>query len=397
MMMNETMLAGMRAAMSRLQTEGPGAATETIQQRLRGRMPAGTWPGNAATAYRVRATDPPPFGTAVNPGGVVNGFVPDLLARLGIDAPLNGLRFERPVFAPPVDAQADGDAPAPGQFLAGSFTNPAGTRAYKLYVPTAYQGQPLPLVVMLHGCMQNPDDFAVGTRLNAIAEEQSCLVLYPAQSQSANGSKCWNWFNTVDQQRGQGEASLIAGMTQEVVTTYHIDPSRVYIAGLSAGGAMALIMGTTYPELYAAVGIHSGVPYAAANDLPSALAAMKGTATLDANARQQAVPIIVFHGDRDTTVHPRNSDLIMSQSVASPARAQTKTGLADDGHHAYTQRVHEDSDGRIVAEHWLVHGAGHAWSGGSQRGSFTDGKGPDASQEMMRFFAMHSKPASRVS
>jgi poly(hydroxyalkanoate) depolymerase family esterase len=285
--------------------------------------------------------------------------------------------------------QEDVDTLAPGKFLAGSLTNHAGTRAYKLYIPTAYHGQALPLVVMLHGCTQNPDDFAAGTRMNAIAEEKPCLVLYPAQAQSANGSKCWNWFNAVDQQRGQGEPSIIAAMTQEIIKTYHVDPGQVYIAGLSAGGAMAVIMGATYPELYAAVGSHSGLPYAAANDLPSALAAMQGAGTRDANARLNAIPIIVFHGDRDKTVHPRNGDHIMTQTMPQQAAAEVEKGQTRGGH-AYTRTAHEDSDGKVVAEHWLVHGAGHAWFGGSRRGSYTDGKGPDASQEMMRFFATQS-------
>ncbi|MFC3110524.1 alpha/beta hydrolase family esterase [Undibacterium arcticum] len=392
MKMNEKMFAVMREAASLLQKNGVGAATEKIQQTLRELMPAGARAGNASAPRAMRDINPAPDAKGDNTGAA-SGFVPDLLARLGIHAPMDGARFEMPAFAPQFDVQEDGSALAPGTFLAGSFTNHAGTRAYKLYVPTAYHGQSLPLVVMLHGCTQNPDDFAAGTRLNAIAEEKPCLVLYPAQAQSANGSKCWNWFNAVDQQRGQGEPSIIAGMTQEIIKTHHVDATQIYIAGLSAGGAMAVIMGTSYPELYAAVGIHSGLPYAAANDLPSALAAMKGAGAPAANARLKAIPIIVFHGDRDKIVHPRNGDHIMTQSMPQHAAAQIKKGQAGAGH-PYTQTVHEDADGKVVAEQWLVHGAGHAWFGGSSRGSYTDGKGPDASQEMMRFFSTQSKSAS---
>jgi poly(hydroxyalkanoate) depolymerase family esterase len=392
MKIDEKMFTVMREAASLLQKNGAGGATEKIQQTLHGLMPAGAWAGNAPAPRTMRDINPASNAKADNTGAA-SGFVPDLLARLGIHAPMDGARFEMPAFAPKFDAQEDSRALAPGKFLAGSFTNHAGTRAYKLYVPTAYHGQALPLVVMLHGCTQNPDDFAAGTRLNAIAEEKPCLVLYPAQAQSANGSKCWNWFNAIDQQRGQGEPSIIAGMTQEIITTYHADPAQVYIAGLSAGGAMAVIMGATYPELYAAVGIHSGLPYAAANDLPSALAAMKGAAAPAADARLKAIPIIVFHGDRDKTVHPRNGDHIMTQSMPQQAAVRIRKGQAGAGH-AYTQTVHEDADGKVVAEQWLVHGAGHAWFGGSSRGSYTDGKGPDASQEMMRFFATQSKLAS---
>lgn len=391
MKIDEQMFAVMREAASLLHKNGAVAATEKIQQALQARLPAGGWAGHAAALRPMRDINPAPNAKAGN-SGVTSGFVPDLLARLGIHAPLDGARFEMPAFAPQFEAPGNGRALAPGKFLAGSFTNQAGTRAYKLYVPSAYHGQALPLVVMLHGCTQNPDDFAAGTRLNEIAEEKPCLVLYPAQAQSANGSRCWNWFNAVDQQRGQGEPSIIAGMTREIIETYHVDPAQVYIAGLSAGGAMAAIMGATYSELFAAVGIHSGLPYAAANDLPSALAAMKGAGAPAANARLQAIPIIVFHGDRDHTVHPRNGDHIMTQSIPPQVAVEVEHGQTPGGH-AYTRTVHEESAGNVVAEQWLVHGAGHAWFGGSSRGSYTDGKGPDASQEMMRFFATQSKPA----
>ncbi|MGI4850051.1 MAG: extracellular catalytic domain type 1 short-chain-length polyhydroxyalkanoate depolymerase [Janthinobacterium lividum] len=284
-----------------------------------------------------------------------------------------------------------------GRFLSGSFANRAGKRQYKLYVPSAYHGQPLPLVVMLHGCTQNPDDFAAGTRMNALAESQPCLVLYPAQERAANSSRCWNWFNAIDQKRDQGEPSIIAGMTREIMQTWHVDARQVFVAGLSAGGAMAIIMGTVYPELYAAVGVHSGLPYAAASDLPSALAAMKGgmgarAAGSRASAKLAAIPVIVFHGDRDQTVSPRNGEQVLAQAVpgaaaGSPARVERAAG------HAYTRTVLADDAGRVLAEQWLVHGAGHAWSGGSASGSYTDAKGPDASAEMLRFFATRAQDA----
>ncbi|OON59443.1 PHB depolymerase esterase [Massilia sp. KIM] len=272
----------------------------------------------------------------------------------------------------------------PGKFVDGSYTNEAGTRDYKLYVPSTYAGEPVPLVVMLHGCTQDPEDFALGTGMNALAEEMACIVLYPAQSKQANPSRCWNWFNAVDQQRGQGEPALIAGMTQAVMARHAIDAKQVYVAGLSAGGAMATIMGTLYPDLYAAVGVHSGLPFASAHDLPSALAAMKG----DFRKSQipgRALPIIVFHGDQDTTVHPANGEGLVAQMAHERARAAVEPGRVPDGH-AYTRTVHRRDDGTVHAEHWVVHGAGHAWFGGNARGSYTDGKGPDASREMMRFF-----------
>jgi poly(hydroxyalkanoate) depolymerase family esterase len=279
----------------------------------------------------------------------------------------------------------------PGTFSEGSYTNSAGTRSYKLYVPSVYKGEPVPLVVMLHGCTQDPDDFALGTKMNALAEEMNCLVVYPAQSRQANSSRCWNWFNNVDQQRDQGEPSIIAGITREIMGQHAIDPDKVYVAGLSAGGAMATIMGTLYPELYAAVGVHSGLPFASAHDLPSALAAMQGQLQRqrDFNGRPgRAIPIIVFHGDQDHTVHPTNGDELMVHARDAADAMAIEPGQVPDGH-AYTRTMHKRADGKVHGEHWVIHGAGHAWSGGSARGSYTDGKGPDASREMMRFFSTH--------
>jgi poly(hydroxyalkanoate) depolymerase family esterase len=268
---------------------------------------------------------------------------------------------------------------APGRFVKRSYTNGAGTRAYETYLPAGYRGQSLPLIVMLHGCKQTPEDFAAGTRMNQLADELGFVVVYPAQARTANFSRCWNWFAAQNQQRDAGEPSLIAGITRQLIARYNLDAARVYVAGLSAGGAMAAVMGATYPELYAAVGVHSGLPYASARDTVSALAAMRG-------GRRQAaplpaVPTIVFHGDRDTTVHPRNG-----QYGVAPAGLHTETGEA--GGRAYTRTVHR---GRPSLEHWLVHGAGHAWSGGSARASYTDPRGPDATREMLRFFAASSQ------
>lgn len=289
----------------------------------------------------------------------------------------------------PVDHPADGVIPARGRFLERSYTNAAGTRSYKLYVPGGYTGQEVPLVVMLHGCTQNPDDFAAGTRMNALAEEHTFLVAYPAQSGSANLQSCWNWFQAADQRRGQGEPSIIAGITCEVVGEYNVATDGVYVAGMSAGGAMAAIVGEAYPDIYSAIGVHSGLAPGAAKDLPSAFSAMRGGGAV-APRSGDAVPTIVFHGDRDSTVHPRNAEALISRhpngaANGSAAPIKVREGKVPGGH-SYTRAVHQDADGRAVVERWTVHGLGHAWSGGGSPGSYTDPNGPDASAEMVRFF-----------
>lgn len=274
-----------------------------------------------------------------------------------------------------------GQPPVQEDSMTGVFTNSAGTRTYKTYLPSRHATRGLPLIVMLHGCKQNPDDFAAGTRMNQLAEELGFAVVYPAQSGKANVSACWNWFQPGHQRREAGEPSLIAGITREVVARHHLDARRIYVAGLSAGGAMAAVMGATYPELYCAIGIHSGLGYASARDLPSALAAMKGKPGRKNRgaSNRRRVPMIVFHGDRDTTVHPSNGEHAMIDTLE-----KVEKGYANG--RAYTRTTHWNASGKTVLEHWLVHGAGHAWSGGSASGSYTDPLGPDASREMLRFF-----------
>jgi poly(hydroxyalkanoate) depolymerase family esterase len=303
-------------------------------------------------------------------------------AQLGLGRGLKGLA-RHPVNRAPV-VLPDG-----AQFGEHVFPNQAGSRAYKLYVPSGYNEQPLPLVIMLHGCTQSPDDFAAGTRMNDLAEERTFLVAYPAQAQSANVSKCWNWFSPADQQRDQGEPSLLAGITRQIMRDFRVQPGRVYIAGLSAGGAAAAIMGATYPDLYAAIGVHSGLACGAASDIPSAFAAMRQGQSDVARApgrAGRAVPTIVFHGDRDTTVNSVNGDQVIAQSkAAAELRTTVTTGEASGGIR-YTCTVQTDENGQSILEQWVLHGAGHAWSGGSTAGSYTEPRGPDASREMMRFF-----------
>jgi poly(hydroxyalkanoate) depolymerase family esterase len=281
-----------------------------------------------------------------------------------------------------------------GEFVAGVHAGPAGTRPYKLYIPADCAKAPA-LVVMLHGCTQSADSFAGGTHMNARADERKCLVLYPEQTRGANQSRCWNWYQRGDQRRGEGEPAIIAGMTHEVMERYRVDRRRVYVAGLSAGGAMAAILGATYPDLFAAIGVHSGLVCGSAHDLSSALVAMRGMAVIApegdecAESTLAATPTIVFHGDRDRTVDPQNGERFIAESVrrdgASAGGVATEEGRAPGGH-AYTRSVYRDRTGRVMLEHWLVHGGGHAWFGGSPRGSYADPRGPDASGEFMRFF-----------
>ncbi|MGJ5133251.1 extracellular catalytic domain type 1 short-chain-length polyhydroxyalkanoate depolymerase [Bradyrhizobium oligotrophicum] len=280
--------------------------------------------------------------------------------------------------------------PEGARFIQASFSNAAGRRSYKLLIPSRAEGRELPLVVMLHGCTQSADDFAAGTRMNFAGEEQSCFVVYPEQPNGANQSKCWNWFRTGDQQREGGEPSLIAGITRQVMREHAVDPKRVYVAGLSAGGATAAIMAATYPDLYAAAGVHSGLACGAARDLPSALMAMRQGAGHTAD-RRSVVPTIVFHGDRDATVHPANGDRIVAQSAAAFSGTSSVVRGRVPGGHAFTRTLLTEASGKVTSEHWTIHGAAHAWSGGSPAGSYTDPKGPDATREMLRYFLAHSR------
>jgi len=279
--------------------------------------------------------------------------------------------------------------PPGAQFLSLTHVSPQGSRDYRLYVPAQRPDRPMPLVVMLHGCTQTPEDFATGTGMNALAEEFGCLVAYPAQPSGANAQNCWNWFRPEDQARDHGEPALIAGLTRAILRDHPADPARVYLAGLSAGGAAAAIVAAAYPDIYSAVGVHSGLPVGSARDVPSAFAAMRSGAPAD--RRKTPVPTIAFHGLADTTVHPANAEAVLAQALRGHPglRKAVETGVAPGGRR-FQRTSFATATGPTQAEHWQIDGAGHAWAGGHRTGSYTDPQGPDASREMLRFFRQHS-------
>jgi poly(hydroxyalkanoate) depolymerase family esterase len=357
--------------------------------------------------FRIQA---PPFDA-----GRITDTIRRALATAGLDTtsgPTRGVTDTIQRALPPGGMAKPAGAPARGTFATHEFGHHAGKLAYKLYIPTHAPRSPMPMVVMLHGCTQSAADFAAGTRMNRLAEEHGFLVVYPEQAAHANVSKCWNWFQSRDQVRDSGEPALIAGIVRDLARQHDVDPRRIFVAGLSAGAAMAVIMGQTYPELFAAVGVHSGLPYGSAHDIASALAAMKGDRSggarrmpgAAASGRRKvakAVPTIVFHGDRDHTVQHANAAEIVRQAAEAhraaagePAlRASTQRATAPGGR-SYSRTVHADATGQPRLESWTLHGAGHAWSGGDASGSYTDASGPDASAEMVRFFLAQPRAGS---
>jgi poly(hydroxyalkanoate) depolymerase family esterase len=274
------------------------------------------------------------------------------------------------------------DAIVPG-FTSSELTTPFGKRSFKLFVPENLPDGPSPLIVMLHGCTQDADDFAIGTRMNLLAQDHGCFVLYPIQRSGDNASRCWNWFRPGDQHRSAGEPALLAALTRHVMQQCPIDADRVYVAGLSAGAAMAGILLREFPELFAAAGMHSGLAAGAARDVGSAFAAMQGRAVATELSQEERSPrpVIIFQGDSDRTVHASNADRIVATHRVGASR--TTQGAAG---RPYEVETFERSARHAAAERWLIKGAGHAWSGGDPRGSHTDASGPDASREMLRFF-----------
>lgn len=396
MKLNDSFLAQMREATDLLRTAGPAAATEAIQRAL-GMANAPSTPAHTESGKPEYIDINAKHDQAGESGHAsrLDGFIKRFKDRAGTGwrNSMAGQTVEDVEVHEQPAAEPAARAGGAGRFLSGTFRNHAGTRAYKLYVPENAGDKPLPLVVMLHGCKQNPDDFAAGTGMNRLADEQKCLVLYPGQSVNANGSNCWKWFEPADQRRDLGEPSIIADMTRKVMQEHRVDPDRVYVAGLSAGGAMASIMAASYPELYAAVAIHSGLPAGSAHDVASAFGAMKQGGKAPSHIYRKPVPVIVFHGDRDHTVNPDNGGKALSQSLGArhaACKTEVTTGRSEQGR-SYTRTNFVQPDGSTIGEQWTIHGAGHAWSGGNRAGSYTDPKGPDASREMMRFFQSHPR------
>ncbi|MDM0028336.1 extracellular catalytic domain type 1 short-chain-length polyhydroxyalkanoate depolymerase [Variovorax saccharolyticus] len=370
-------------------------ATQAIQRALR---------GGASEVFGVSdPATPPPATRASIPSG--EALVLDGLTRV-IDPPpeiveeilpeQSGVAVKEAVDLDSVEV----DSPREERWLDGSFTHQGRTLAYKLYLPPGATGAaiaPRPMVVMLHGCTQGAADFATGTQMNALARDLGVVVLYPEQTQHANAQKCWNWFKPQHQQRGRGEPAVLAALAQTITAEHHVDAARVYVAGLSAGGAMADIVGRCYPDVFAAVGVHSGLPCGSATDVMTALSAMRSGSALapSGGAGSPVPPTIVFHGDADATVHVSNGAAIIEaarkatgQTIGRMPSARTAEGHSGKGQR-YTRTVYADEAGRSTAEYWQLHNAGHAWSGGSSRGSYTNPTGADASAEMLRFFLAH--------
>lgn len=380
--------AALRRASRLMRPPKLGKTARSVQKMMAGLMQASLPSAVPAKAAKPKAKPRKPavpkigqsLGTVMNQLRAMQSLMP------GAMIPAAAGRPKARVGAPPV--------PQGAQFVSRTYRCAAGSRGYKLYLPARHPKQPQGLIVMLHGCSQNPDDFAVGTHMNALAEKHGLAVAYAAQTNSHNAAACWNWFKPGDQQRDAGEPAILAGLTRKLTKDFGLDRERVFVAGLSAGGAMAATLADVYPDLYAAAGIHSGLARGAARDVLSAMLAMRNGAVgagapVAVSPPSAPVRRIVFQGDADRTVHPSNADAIVAAAVGGADRPAKVIKSAVRGR-TYTRSAFAQADGAVIVELWMIEGAGHAWSGGRVAGSYTDAKGPDASAQMLRFFLSKS-------
>jgi poly(hydroxyalkanoate) depolymerase family esterase len=356
--MDDDRAAAMREATALTRAGRLAEATDLIRRTLSGAAPPADVPTPSADSG-------------------VRGLLRDRLSRTAHEAAerLRGHGGAAPVTVPTL----------PGETSSHVHRGVAGARPYTLYVPTTGTG-PRPLVVMLHGGTQDAASFAAATRMCELGERHGFLVAHPEQVTSANPMRYWNWFEPADQRRGTGEPAILTGIVGEVADAHEVDRDRVYVSGFSAGAAMATVLAATYPDVFAAVGVHSGLPYGCAHDAPSAFAAMREAPRV--RPLDRAVPVIAFHGDADPTVAVGNATGVVEQFARGPVVGDT---LVERGPGRSVTRTVVRRDGAVVAERWTVHGSGHAWSGGVAGGSYTDPAGPDASAEMVRFFAEHPR------
>jgi poly(hydroxyalkanoate) depolymerase family esterase len=366
-------------------------------------LPGSTLPGSSL----------PGLPGSTLPGSTLPGSTLPGSTLPGSTLPGSTLPGSTPPSPPPVAPPGGGTSGPPssggqaGTLVTDSFTNAAGTRSYQLYVPSSYKaGTAEPLIVALHGCTEGSDVFRQLSALDQLAESKGFIVVFPGQDSSANKQNCWNWFNQM--QRGSGEPSIIAGITQAIQQRYSVDTKRTYVLGFSAGGAMATVMGATYPDLYAAVGSGSGCEY---NGLPCVGSPGPDPATSGQGAYQamgshaRPMPVIVFQGDAVTTVVPANGDRIVrewqvtndladdgSNNGSIPVAPTSTANKQVPGGRSYTVTTYADSHGGELIQYWVVHGMNHAWSGGCGCEPYADPTGPNESQAMVDFFLQHRLP-----